>query len=99
MSKPFEFPILHHGKEIIMHCDCILDRPANLLILFHVIIRNVQKSSIASRLEGLGSSFKFFYKLSQAQRKGDKKIVMFFSLYLIVSLEKSAVVFAILERI
>ena len=59
MAIPSEFPFLHHGKEIIMHSNCILDSAVNLLVCHMVFVGNVQKSLIASQLKGLVPSFKF----------------------------------------
>ena len=39
-----------------MHCSCILDSVANLLVRHMVFLENVQKSHIASYLKGLDSS-------------------------------------------
>ena len=46
-------PFLYHGKENIMHSNCILDSVANLLVRHMVAVGNVQKSRIASHLKGL----------------------------------------------
>ena len=48
MAIPFEFPFLHHGSEIIMHSNCILDSVADLLVCHMVFVGNVQKSPTAS---------------------------------------------------
>ena len=83
-----------------MHSSCILDSVANLLVRHMVSVGNVQKSPIASHLMGLDPSL---------YRKVDKMSVhisltleaseMFLSLHMIFSLERAAVVWAILERI
>ena len=39
-----------------MHSNCILDSVANLLVCHMVFVGNVQKSPIASHLEGLDPS-------------------------------------------
>ena len=59
MAMPSEFPFLYHGKEIIMHSNCILDSVANLLVRHMVFEANVQKSLIASHLKGLDPSLDF----------------------------------------
>ena len=94
-----------------MHSNWILDSVANLLVRHLVFVGNVQKSPIASHLKGLDPSVSFRVKiqLSQAQRNVDKMSVrisltleaseMFLSLHMIFSLERAAVVCAILERI
>ena len=90
-----------------MHSSCILDSVANLLVHHMVFVANVQKSPIASHLNGLDPAVKV--QLSQAYRKIDKMSVhislsleaceMFLSFHMIFSLEKTAHVWAILERI
>ena len=62
MAIPSEFPFLYHGKEIIMHSNCILDSVANLLVRHMVFVGNVQKSSIASHLKGLNTSLDFCFQ-------------------------------------
>ena len=42
-----------------MHCNCILDSVANLLVRHMVFVGNVQKSHIASHLKGLNPSLDF----------------------------------------
>ena len=42
-----------------MHSNCILNSVANLLVCHMVFVGNVQKSPIASHLEGLDPSFGF----------------------------------------
>ena len=42
-----------------MHPHCIQDSVANLLVRHMVFVGNVQKSKIASHLEGLDPSFEF----------------------------------------
>ena len=59
MALPSEFPFLYHGKEIIMHSNCILVYVANLLVRHMVFVGNVQKSPIASNLKGLDPSLDF----------------------------------------
>ena len=59
MAIPSEFPFLYHGKEIIMHSNCILNSVANLLVRHMVFVGNVQKSPIASHLKGLNTSLDF----------------------------------------
>ena len=59
MAMPSEFPFLHHGFEVIMHFNCILDSVANLLVRHMVFVGNVQKFPIASNLKGLGPSLEF----------------------------------------
>ena len=66
MAIPSEFPFLHHGWEIIMHSNCILDSVANLVVRHMVCIGNVQKSPIASHLKGVNPSFEFCCQGSQA---------------------------------
>ena len=46
LAIPSEFPPFYHGKEIIMHSNCILDSVANLLVRHMVFVGNVQKSPI-----------------------------------------------------
>ena len=58
MNIPYEFVLLHYGK-IAMLADCILDLITNLLISYMVIVRDIQKHSLASHLKGLNSSFQF----------------------------------------
>ena len=92
-----------------MQSSCILDSVANLLVR-HM----VQKSPLAYHLKVLDPSLDFCcqlvkVQLSQAKRKVDKMSVrisltveaseMFLSLHMIFSLERAAVVWAILERI
>ena len=48
MAIPSEFPFLYHGKEIIIHSNCILDSVANLLVRHMVFVGNVQKSYVPS---------------------------------------------------
>ena len=96
---------------IVMHSSCILDSVANLLVRHMVFVGYIQKSPIASHLKGLDPSLDFCFKvqLSQALRKVDKMGVrisltleaseMFLTLHIIFSLERAAVVWAILERI
>ena len=57
MNMPSEFALHHYGKEIAMLADCILDLITKLLISYMVILRDIQKHSIASHLKGLNSSF------------------------------------------
>ena len=93
-----------------MHSNCILDSVANLLVRHMVFVGNVQKSPIAS--QGLGSWSRFL--LSRSSSHGHKgrwirwssasaypfeASEMFLSLHIIFSLERAAVVLAILERI
>ena len=42
-----------------MHSNCILDSVMNLLVRRMVFVRNVQKSPVASHLEGLDPSLEF----------------------------------------
>ena len=44
MAIPSEFPFLYHGKESIMHSNCILDSVANLLF-----VGNIQKKKSEMR--------------------------------------------------
>ena len=39
-----------------MHCNCILESVANLLVHHMVFVGNIQKSPIASHLKGLDPS-------------------------------------------
>ena len=59
MAIPSEFPFLYHGKEIIMHSNCILDSVVNLLVCHMVFVGNVQMSPIASHLKSLDPSLDF----------------------------------------
>ena len=59
MAIPTEFPFLYHGKEIIMHSNCIPDSVVNLLVCHMVFVGNVQKSPIACHLKGLNPSLAF----------------------------------------
>ena len=59
MAIPSEFLFLYHGKEIIMHSNCILDSVANLLFRHMVFVGNVQKFPLASDLKGLNLSLDF----------------------------------------
>ena len=59
MIIPSKLPLLHHGREIIVHSKCILDHPANLFIRQMVFVGNVQKSPIACHLDDLDLSFEF----------------------------------------
>ena len=93
-----------------MHSSCILDSVADLLICHMVFIGNVQKSPIASHFKGLDPSLDFCCQ-GPALRgiKVDKMSIrinltleaskMFLSRHMIFSLEGTAVVWAILERI
>ena len=58
-AMPSEFPFLYHGKEIIMHSNCVLDSIANLLVRHMIFVGNVQKSPLASHLKGLNPSLDF----------------------------------------
>ena len=62
MAMPSEFPFFHHGEEIIMHSNCILDSVANLLNRHMVFVGNVPKSPIASHLKGLAPFYEFCCK-------------------------------------
>ena len=60
VAIPSEFRFLYHGQEIIMHSSGFLDHSvANLLVPHIVFVGNVQKSPIASHLEGLDPSLEF----------------------------------------
>ena len=59
MPIPSELPFLHHGYEVIMHSNCILDSVASLLVLHMVFVGNVQNSPIVSHLKGLDPSLEF----------------------------------------
>ena len=94
-----------------MHSNCIQDSVANLLVHHMVFVGNVQKSPIASHLKGLDHSLYFCCQgpAHTGIRKVDKISVcisltleaseMFSSLHMIFSLERAAVVWAILGRI
>ena len=92
-----------------MHSNCILDSVANLLVRHMVFVGNVQKSPIASHLKGLNSSLEFCCQgPALTGIKVDKMSIcisltleaseIFLSLHMIFSLERAAVVWAILER-
>ena len=98
-----------------MHSNCILESVVHLLVRHMVFVGNVQKSPIASHISRAWillpiSAVKV--QLSQAKRKVNKvnkmsvrinltleASEMFFSLHMILSLERAAVVWANLERI
>ena len=94
-----------------MHSSCILDSVADLLVRNMVLVGNVQKSPIASHLKGLDPSLDFGCQCPALTdiKKVDKMNVrisltletseMFLYLHMIFSLERAAVVWAILERI
>ena len=94
-----------------MHSICILDSVANLLVRHMVFVGNVQKSPIASHLKGLDPPLYFCCQgpALTGKRKVDKMSFrisltleareMLWSLHMIFSLERAAVVWVILERI
>ena len=94
-----------------MHSNYILDSVANLLVRNMVFVRNVQKSPIASHLNGLDPSLDFccqglaltgikkVHKMSVRISLTLEASEMVLSLHMIFSLERAAVVCAILERI
>ena len=53
MTMPYEFALLHYGKEIFVLANCIQDLFTNLLISCMVFVSDVQ----TPHLEGLDSSF------------------------------------------
>ena len=59
VAIPSEFAFIHHGYDIIMYSNCILDSVANLLVCHMVFVGNVQKSPIASHLKVLDPSLEF----------------------------------------
>ena len=72
MAIPSEFPFLYHGKEVIMHSNCILDSVANLLVRHTVFVGNVQKSPIASHLKGMNPSLGFLLSRSSSHRHKER---------------------------
>ena len=90
-----------------MHSNCILDSVANLLVRYMVFVGNVQKSPRASHLKSLDPSL--YFCCQGPALTGIMKSVrisvtleaseMFLSFHMIFSLERAAVVWAILERI
>ena len=84
-----------------MHSSCILDSVANLLVRRMVFVGNVQKSPIAFHLKGMDPSLCFCCQ--GPPLTGIKETLeaseMYLSLHMIFSLERAAVVWAILERI
>ena len=87
-----------------MHSSCILDSVANLLVRHMVFVGNVQKSPIASHLKGLNPSLDFCCEGPALTGIKEGRLTLeaseiFLSLHMIFSLERAAVVWAILERI
>ena len=97
-----------------MHSNCFLDSGADLLVCHMVFVGNVQKSPVASHLKGFDPSLDFCcqslaltgIKEGRYCSKTSVRIsltleasAMFLSLHMIFSLERAAVVRAILEGI
>ena len=85
-----------------MHSNCILDSVANLLVRHMVFVGIIQKSPIASYLKGLDPSLNFCCQGPaltgiKAGRQDERPHQL--NLRSIFSLERAAVVLAILERI
>ena len=84
-----------------MHSNCILDSVANLLVRHMVFVGNIQKSPIASQLNGLEPFLNFCYQgpalTGIKEGRYDERPHQLN--HMIFSLERTAVVWAILERI